>query len=292
MVITVNGRELRLTNLEKEFWPEEGYVKLDLLNYYARVSPYILPHLQDRPLVMRRFPDGIKGKSFYQKECPFPPSWMRTVAIGPKVYCLVDDVPSLLWVVNQGAIEFHPWLSRVGELDRPDYLVLDLDAGAGVPFSQVARVALAAQEVLSGIGLRGYPKTSGVGGIHVYVPVLRRYSYEQLRWAGSILSRAIVGLCPEDATVERSLDKRGRKVYVDYLQNARGKTVASVYSVRPVRGAPVSTPVTWEELRAGFSPASFTMKSIFSRLDRAGDLFRPVLEDTQDLGRLLGRRRR
>lgn len=291
--VQVNGKNLELSNLEKVFWPEKGLAKGDLIKYYVEVAPWILPHLKNRPIVMKRYPDGIQGKSFYQKRCPeHAPEWMETVQVEgeeePIDYCLCSDAAALAWLINQGCIELHPWLSSTNTLAVPDFMVLDLDPSEGVPFSQVIQVAVVVKECLDLCQLVGYPKTSGASGIHIYIPLKKKYSYAQVRKAANYIADLVCAKLPAGATVERTVRNRSGKVYVDYLQNAAGKTIASVYSVRPVREASVSTPVTWEEISSGqITPATFTVDSIMPRLKEKGDMFAPVLREGYSLDHLL-----
>jgi len=283
------------TNLDKVFWPEDGYTKGDLIGYYDKISPYIIPHLLDRPLVFERFPDGIYGPSFYQKDAPdYTPEWIRTQEIYSEDvdrnirYFIGADREQLLYIANSGNIQQNPWMSRVQHLDYPDYLVFDLDP-VEAPFGSVQKVALILKETLDELGLRGYPKTSGASGIHVHLPVLENtYTYEEVRIFAETIASIVVQRAPEYATIERVVRRRKpHHVYVDYLQNIRGKTVASVYSPRPRAGAPVSTPLKWEELKRKMDPAEFTIKTIFKRLDKFGDLFEKALTDRQDISGFL-----
>ncbi len=283
------------TNLDKVFWPEDGYTKGDLIGYYDKISPYIIPHLLDRPLVFERFPDGIYGPSFYQKDAPdYTPEWIRTQEIYSEDvdrnirYFIGADREQLLYIANSGNIQQNPWMSRVQRLDYPDYLVFDLDP-VEAPFGSVQKVALILKETLDELGLRGYPKTSGASGIHVHLPVLQNtYTYEEVRIFAETIASIVVQRAPEYATIERVVRRRKpHHVYVDYLQNIRGKTVASVYSPRPRAVAPVSTPLKWEELKRKMDPAEFTIKTIFKRLDKFGDLFEKVLTDRQDISGFL-----
>lgn len=295
-VLEVGGRALSVTNIDKVFWPEEGYTKGDLLAFYGQVAPFILPYLQDRPLVVQRWPDGIGGKAFYQKECPaYAPDWFLTVPLlaqaGEKVinYCLIKETAGLLWLVNQGSIEFHPWLSTYHKPDYPMELVIDLDPNPPAGFKQTLLVARLVQQVLAAYNLRGYVKTSGATGLHIYIPLEPRYTYTEVRKAAWKLLTPVTEAYPEGVTLERRVDKRGARVYLDYLQNVRGKTLASVYSVRPLPGAPVSTPLLWEEIEAGnIAPEHFNIKNLAGRLSLYGDLFAPVLTDRQRLDTLLG----
>jgi len=296
--IEINGKTVQLGNLEKVFWPEKGYRKGDLLKYYLDISNWVLPYLKDRPIVMKRYPDGISGKAFYQKRCPeYAPPWLKTTAIegkdGTIFYCLCDDAAALAWLVNQGCIEMHPWLSRVSTPSIPDAMVLDLDPSEGVPFSQVIEVAIAMKGCLEDFGLVGVPKTSGATGIHIFVPVKRKYDYPQVREAAETIAGIVAARHPSIATVERSVNMRSGKVYVDYLQNVQGKTIASVYSVRPVPTANVSAPLTWEEvLEKDFTPEMFTIETILPRLKEKGDLYSTILVSEFSLDHILGEKKK
>lgn len=291
--VQLNGKNLELSNLDKIFWPDKGLRKGDLIKYYIEVSSWILPHLSLRPIVMKRYPDGIEGKWFYQKRCPeHAPDWMETVFVKGSEesinYCLCNDEAELAWLINQGCIELHPWLSSVDSLSTPDFLVLDLDPSEGVHFDQVVEVALAVKDCLDFLGLVGFPKTSGASGIHVYVPLEKTYSYPDVRKAANIIADMVCGKVPAFATTERTVRNRTGKVYVDYLQNVEGKTIASVYSVRPVKDASVSMPLLWEEISVGqIYPVMFTIDNVMRRLKEKGDIFAPVLEKGYSLEHLL-----
>lgn len=285
---------LKLTNLDKIFWPEEGYTKGDLLDYYRAVSPWMLPLLKDRPLVLDRYPNGITGKSFYQKDAPDAAAgWLRTVPIpaggsGRTIdYFLCDDVDALLYLVNLGAIPFHVWASRVTSLDRPDWCILDLDPKTA-PFSHVIEIARAIRELCEEIELSSFIKTSGGSGLHVLLPMGGQLDHEQTRQLAELLAQVIVGRLPDIATTLRSIPKRRGKVYVDALQNGRGKLLAAPYTVRPLPGAPVSTPLDWSEVDRRLDVRAFDLKTVPKRLQRKkGDPLLPVLASTPDLARVL-----
>ena len=290
-----SAEEGNFTNREKVFWPEDGYTKGDLIDYYDKISPYIIPHLLDRPLVFERFPNGIHGESFYQKDAPdYTPQWIRTQKIYSEDvdrdirYFVGADRDQLLYIANTGNIQQNPWMSRVQHLDYPDYLVFDLDP-VEAPFSTVQTVALVLKETLDELHLRAYAKTSGASGIHVHLPVLENtFTYEEVRIFAEAIASIVVQRAPEHATIERVVRKReSHHVYMDYLQNIRGKTVASVYSPRPRPRAPVSTPLKWEELKRTIDPTEFTIKTVFKRLDKFGDLFEKALTDRQDISAFL-----
>jgi bifunctional non-homologous end joining protein LigD len=290
------AHKIEFTNFDKVFWPEDGYTKGDLIDYFDKISPYLIPHLLDRPLVLERFPNGIYGQSFYQKDVPdHTPDWLRTQEIWSGDverhirYFIGADRDQLLYIANSGNIQHNPWMSRVQHLDYPDYLVFDLDP-VEAPFATVQQVAIVLKSVLDELGLRGYPKTSGASGIHVHLPVLEQtFTYEDVRVFAEAIASILVQRIPEVATIERVVKRRKtHEVYVDYLQNIKGKTVASVYSPRPRSGAPVSTPLNWEEFKRPIDPKAFTIKTIFKRLDKYGDLFDKSLSDRQDISQFLG----
>ena len=285
-----------LSNLEKVLWPEEGYSKRDLIEYYHQIGDVLVPHLADRPMVLERYPDGIAGKIFYQKEAPeFLPEWIPTVPVesestGKSIhYVLCNDRRSLVYLANLGCISQHPWSSRVGSLERPDLLIIDLDPEPEVPFSQVSRVALRVREIIERVGMNGYPKTSGATGMHIVIPLKPAYSYDDVRTFAEIVARLTVDGLEEIATFDRSMGKRKNKVYVDFLQNGRGKTIASPYCLSPLPGAPVSTPLEWREVTPTLRPESFHIKNILRRLDRKGDLFEGVLKEKFSLHQALGK---
>ena len=286
---------VELTNQDKVYWPEDGFTKGDLIQFYDRIAPVLVPHLLDRPLVFDRYPDGIHGEHFYQKDAhDYTPDWIRTQKIwSPDVerhirYFIGADRDQLLYIANMGAIAQNPWSSRVQFIERPDFVIFDLDP-VDAPYSVVQQVALALKSVLDELHLRAYPKTSGASGIHVYLPILEnRFSYEDVRVFAEAIARIVVQGTPETATVERVVRKRKTgTVYVDYLQNVKGKTVASVYCPRAVPGACVSTPLQWEEFEKPLNPRDYTIKNVFERIDKLGDLFAPVLSDRQDISGFL-----
>jgi bifunctional non-homologous end joining protein LigD len=276
------GRPLRLTNIDKPFFPS-GITKGDLLQYYASVAPLLLPHLEGRAIVMSRYPDGIEGPTFYEKRAPsHTPDWLPRAPLwsghrGEDIeFVTAPDVESLLWIVNLGAIEIHPWLSRAASPELPDAAVFDLDPAEGATWEQVTLVAGMVRVALQRLGLVGYPKTSGATGLHVYVPLEPVHSYDRVRRFVETVGGLIVGAAPETATMEWEIPKRAGKVFIDHNQNVAGKTIASVYSVRPRAGAPVSAPLLWDEVD-DTDPASITVATLWERVGRHGDLFAPVL---------------
>jgi bifunctional non-homologous end joining protein LigD len=290
-----SGSRVRLTNLDKVFWPAEGYTKGDLVAYYDTIAPRLLPYLRNRPIVLTRYPDGIAGKSFYQKDAPdFVPDWVRTEGIYSKDtdrdidYFVVDDAETLRYVVNMGTIPIHVWSARVAALERPDWLVIDLDP-KGAPFTDVVRVAQALHRLLDDLELAGYPKTSGATGLHVLLPLGARYTHEQTRTLARLLAVLVVQAVPDIATVARPLSARGGKVYVDFGQNGHGQTIVAPFSVRPLPGAPVSCPLDWAEVTARLDPADFTIRTVPRRFARRQDPLAPVLGTGIDLAAVLSR---
>lgn len=295
-VVKRGRRELRLSNLDKPFWPEEGITKGDLIAYYRDVAAVLVPHLRGRPFTMKRYPDGWQGKNFFQKQSPsHMPSWIRrspfpaSTREGEKKvidYALVDDELALLWMANMGCIDLHTWASRADRPERPDWVMFDLDPAEGSGFGEVIEVALLVKQTLGLLELESFPKTSGFRGIHVIVPIARRHSFADVREFAGIVAGALARAHPELVTTEWAKEKR-RGVLVDANQNGLGKTNASVYSVRPRAGAPVSTPLLWDEVVPGLDPATFTMDAALDRVARDGDLFAGALAGKQSLVKAL-----
>jgi bifunctional non-homologous end joining protein LigD len=283
-------REVPFSNLKKIYWPEDKFTKGDLIDYYRMVAPALLPYLRDRPLVLTRYPDGIEGKSFFQKDAPdFVPEWVRTVRQWSEDphreidYIVVDDVESLLYVVNLGSIPLHMWGSRVAALEKPDWCILDLDPKEA-PFTDVVKVAHAIHARCSAARLPHYIKTTGSSGLHVMIPLGQQLTYDQCRSFGELLARVIVEELPDISTITRQVQKRSGKVYVDYLQNGRGKTIVAPYSVRPLPGAPVSAPLEWSEVTPGLDPREFTIANMRDRLEKLpADPMLPVLTEVPDI---------
>jgi bifunctional non-homologous end joining protein LigD len=291
--INIDGHTVHLTNLEKVYWPKEGYKKGDLINYYRQVAPFILPYLEDRPESLHRHPNGIEQKSFFQKNlAQQPPDWVQSIKLRSSKrdinFLLCQDEATLVYMANLGCIEINPWSSRVSALDRPDYVVLDLDP-EDLPFDAVVEVALAIRKTLEKAGAEGVCKTSGKRGMHVYLPLGARYDYNQGRQFAEIVARLVNRQLPDLTSVERLPARRRQRVYLDYLQNRRGQTLAAPYSVRPVPGARVSTPLQWKEVKRGLDPSKFTIQTLPKRLDEVGDLWQPVLGPGIDLAACLQR---
>jgi bifunctional non-homologous end joining protein LigD len=282
------------TNLGKVFWPEEGFAKGDLIEYYRSVSPWLLPYLKDRPLVLTRYPDGISGKNFFQKDAPgFAPGWVRTTRMWSEHaqrgidYFVCDTEDTLLYLVNLGTIPLHIWSSRVATLDNPDWSILDLDP-KGAPFKDVVEVARTIRKICDHMELPSFVKTSGSSGLHVLLPLGGQCTYAKSRSLAELVSRVVVQELPEIATMVRAISSRGGRVYLDFLQNGHGRLLVSPLSVRPLKGATVSTPLTWSEVGAGLDPSRFTIRSVPRRLEKLkADPLRPVLSERPDLARAL-----
>jgi bifunctional non-homologous end joining protein LigD len=286
---------LQPTNVKKVFWPAEGYTKGDLIAYYERIAPLMLPYLRDRPLVLTRYPDGIGGKSFYQKDAPdFAPAWVRTERIYSRdterdiAYLVVDDLEMLRYVANSAALLIHVWASRVPSLERPDWLVLDLDP-KGAPFTDVVRVALALRRILDDLELPSYVKTSGATGLHILLPLGARYTYEQTRNFARLLAVLGVEAEPEISTVNRPLRARDGRVYIDFGQNGHGQTIVAPYAVRPLPGAPASCPLQWREVTARLDPARFNLATMAGRFEKMADPLTPVLGPGIDIAAAVAR---
>lgn len=287
-VVSIEGREIKLTNLEKPFWPG-GLAKAHLIKYYSEISPVILPHLKNRPLVMKRYPDGINGQSFYQKECPdYAPEWIKTVPVrhSEKIvnYIVCNDKATLVWLANKGCIEVHAWLSTTAGIDCPDIAVMDLDPAEGATFGDVINIALLVRRVLEEFKLKPLVKTSGSSGLHLFIPVLPVYSFPEVTRCMRYIAGMVVDAYPAKATVERLVDRRKGKVYLDYLQNGRGKTMAFQYSLRPHPGAPVSSPLRWEEVeQKNVGPGMYNINNIAWRIEKVGDLWRNPFSTPQPM---------
>jgi len=292
-VRAVSGHELKFSNLGKIFWPKEKYTKRDLLNYYYQVTPYILPYLKNRPQSLNRFPNGIAGKSFYQKDVSSTaPDWVRqfpyhTSEGEDKNYLVVEDEASLLWMANLGAIEMNPWNSTIQRPDHPDWCIIDLDPTEKNSWAQVIETARTVRAVLDEIGVVGYPKTSGSTGIHIYIPMGAKYSYDECQLFGKLIATQVRARLPAFTSIERMTNNRKGKIYVDYLQNRPKATLAAPYSVRPKPGATVSMPLHWEEVKKGLKMTDFTIRNSIERIKHEGDLFKPVLGKGVDLKKVL-----
>ncbi|HVR43548.1 MAG TPA: non-homologous end-joining DNA ligase [Thermoanaerobaculia bacterium] len=298
LALDFGGRLVQLTNLRKPFWPKLGLTKGDLLQYYADLAPWLVPHLRDRAMVMKRYPNGAEGDFFYMKRTPdYHPDWIEICEIphsaGPVNFPIVQDLPSLLWIINLGCIDLNPWYARCDDWDRPDFLHFDLDPGPGADFGKVRRVSLHLRDLLAELGIRSWAKTSGSRGIHVYVPIVRGPLQKEVWTVAKAVAIRMEEMVPELVTAEYRKAKRPHgRVLVDYNQNAWGRTLASIYSVRPTAVASVSVPVRWEEIEQEIEIEDFTIFNVRERLEEIGDLWKPLLakRDRYELGLLFEKR--
>jgi bifunctional non-homologous end joining protein LigD len=297
VLIEIDGKRQRLSNLNKVYWPEAGITKRELLAYYYRMAAHVLPYLKDRPMVLRRYPDGWKGEAFFQKEAREPyPEWMPTTPVpsehaGKEVpYFLCNDISALLYLTNLGCIDHNPWPSRRGTLEKPDYLFFDLDPTDDTPYDTTVTVARALFDKLKALGLRAYPKTSGADGLHLFVPLVRAYNYEQARQFAEIVTRVVAEPLLKLLTFERTVAKRPRgRVLIDFVQNAFGRPLATAWCARAKAGATVSTPLFPEELKKGLDPAKFTLKTVPARLAKRGDPWADFWKKPQKLENAIAR---
>jgi bifunctional non-homologous end joining protein LigD len=291
--IEINKTEIKLTNLDKLYWKKENYTKRDLLNYYHDIAPVMLPYMKNRPQSLNRHPNGIDGMSFFQKNVRGKvPNWVETFAEWSEStqetvhYYVCTNEASLIYLANLGCIEMNPWHSTTIKPDAPDYCLIDLDPHE-IGFDKVIETALVVKKVLDELKIPAWAKTSGSSGIHICIPLGAKYSYDQSKQLAELIANLVHHEIPAITSIERSPSKRRRKVYLDFLQNSKAQTVACVYSARPKPGATVSTPIYWEELKKGLSPANFTIKNLFDRLKTEGDMFKPVYEKGIDLKKTL-----
>lgn len=277
---------------DKIFWPEPQLTKGDLLAYYQKISPSLFPYLANRPLNLHRYPGGINGENFYQKNIPHPPKKVQTTAIKVKSknktdrYLVCGNQTSLQYAISLGVIEFNPWTAKLPSLHNPSYLVIDLDP-ENISFQAIITTALIAHEILEKAGIKNFCKTSGKSGLHIYIPLDGKYTFRQIKPLAQLIAQKVNQKLPKLTSLERRPEKRRRKVYLDILQNNYNQSVVAPYSVRPTPDATVSTPLAWHEVKNGLDPKKFTIKTIFSRLKKYGDLFRPVLGSGIDLKRAL-----
>ena len=291
--ISIDEQEISITNWDKVLWPDTGYTKGDLIRYYSLAAPYLLAHLRDRPLTVTRYPHGIEGTSFYQKNCPqYAPAFVETVTVtGDEPdktinYILAQNRPTLVWLANQACIELHPWLSLHTRSQYPDWLVFDLDPAEGCDFDDTREIAFLVKRALDELGLASYPKPSGATGIHIYVPIEPKYTYKITSGFVGSVGKILEAVYPAKITTERLVKNRTGRVYIDHLQNLPGKTLAAPYSPRPRAGAPISAPVTWQELEVVY-PHQFHLGNMLERLQITPDLFGPVLGPGQSLDQAL-----
>jgi bifunctional non-homologous end joining protein LigD len=285
VVLTVDRKEVRLTNLRKIFWPDLGLTKGDLLQYYAEIAGALLPHVRDRAMVMKRYPNGASGPFFFMKRAPSPrPSWIETCSVshgsGNVIdFPMIQDRAALLWLINLGCIDLNQWYARCDDVDRPDYLHFDLDPGEGATFDRVLETARVVHDALDALEMPSLVKTTGSRGLHVYVPIVRNVVQKQVWTFAKALAQELASRHPSLVTAEYRVARRPRgRVLVDYNQNAWGRTLASIYSVRPRPDATVSTPVTWKEVEGGLRIEDFSMKNVPARVAARGDLWKGLLQ--------------
>jgi len=297
VILKVQGHEVRLTNLRKLFWPERKITKGDLIQYYADVADVLLPHIRDRAMVMRRYPNGAAGGQFFMKEAPTPrPSWIRTCAIShddDKVvnFPVIDDLPSLLWVINLGCIDLNQWYARCSDYNRPDYVHFDLDPSEGTSFERVRECGLVVRDALESLGMTPYVKTTGSRGLHVYVPIVHGPTQDTVLMFARTLATELAARNPTLMTLDYRVARRPKnRVLVDYKQNAWGQTLASIYSVRPTPLATVSAPLTWKEVEAGAVIEDFRIDNMRERIAKVGDLWKGLLSSRRrtNLNRFFG----
>jgi bifunctional non-homologous end joining protein LigD len=291
----LDNQTVQVTHLEKVYWPQTGFTKGEVLEYYRQIAPVLLTYLKDRPVTLRMYPQGVEETSYYLRDCPADaPKWLRRVPYQPKTVNhpvplpLIDTAAGLLWFANQGAIEVHLWGSRTPDLTRPDLAIFDLDAGSTASFEAIREAALCLLDALEQAGVRGYPKTSGGGGLHIFVPLAPGYTFERVRQWVKAMGNELTSKYPDLIAQARGATHQGGRVTVDYAQNSLGRNTAAPYTLRAHPDHPtVSTPLTWEELDAGtIQPATFTPQVVFERLRRMGDLFTPVLQAGQGINEL------
>ena len=292
--VRIGKHVVAITNRKKIYWPEEGFTKGDLIDYYDKMADHILPHLKGRCLSLKRNPNGINDKGFYHKDAgENAPSYVDVFKVKSESnnkiidYIVCNNKATLLYVANLGCIEINPWSSTTKKIGNPTWMVIDIDPSDKNKFTEVVDTALAVKMVLDKAGVSSYCKTSGASGLHVYVPLKNKYEYVTVRDFAHIIASLVQEQLPGITTLERSLSKRGPKIYIDYLQNSAGQTLASVYSVRPVPGASVSTPLEWKEINHKLSPQQFTIENIFQRIKKKGDLFSPILNGSNSIDKAL-----
>jgi bifunctional non-homologous end joining protein LigD len=294
--LKVNKITLKLTNQHKIYWPEEGYTKGQMVTYYREISSVMLPYLKDRPQSMHRFPNGIMKPGFFQKDVDTKtiPSWLHTEQIYSDSneanidYLICNDAETLVYMANLGCIEINPWNSRYQTAESPDWFVIDLDPES-IDFREVVKVALAVREALESLEIESYCKTSGGRGLHIYVPLAARYDYETAKNFAHLVAQKINAKLPDITSLVRSPKMRQKRVYLDFLQNNKAQTLAAPYSIRPKPGATVSTPLQWAEVNSRMTPAQFTMINTMRRIDKVGDLWKPVMGKAANLKKALGK---
>lgn len=290
----IGTHKVPVTNRQKIFWPDEGYTKADVIDYYEKISKYILPYLKDRPLSLKRNPNGIRDEGFYHKDAgERTPKFVKTFKVKSESsnktidYIVCNNKATLIYLANLGCIEMNPWNSTTKKIEKPTWMVIDIDPSSKNTFEQVVDAALATKEILDAAGVNGYCKTSGATGLHIYVPLANKYSYKTVKEFAQIIAQLVTEKLPDFTTLQRSLSKRGDNIYMDYLQNRTGQTLASTYSLRPVPGASVSMPLDWEEVNHDLNPLHFTIENALKRIEERGDIFKKVLSETSNIKKAL-----
>ncbi|MGZ3862243.1 MAG: non-homologous end-joining DNA ligase [Bacteroidia bacterium] len=294
-IISLGKTKVKVTHLNKIFWPKERITKGDVINYYQSVSKYILPYLKDRPQSLKRNPNGISDTGFFHKDAGGEaPSWVKSKSLFSESanknidYILCNNAATLMYLNNLGCIEINPWHSTIKSLDKPDYLIIDIDPSEKNTFNQVIEAANVFYDIFKKAGAESYCKTSGATGMHIYVPTQKKYTYEQLKDFSHLVCLMAQEQLPAFTSLERNLKKRGeKKIYLDHLQNRRGQTISSVYSLRPKEGATVSMPLKWKEVKQGLDPHDFTIKNALKRIERTGDIFSGILGKGINLSKCL-----
>jgi bifunctional non-homologous end joining protein LigD len=293
IIIKISGQNLKVTHLDKIFFPKEKITKGEVIEYYRKIAPFILPYLKDRPESLNRHPNGILGKNFFQKDFAYqPPNFVKTKKIFSESnddyinFLVCENILTLIYLANLGCIEMNPWFSTIKHLEKPDYAVIDLDP-EDISFEKVVEIALEVHNLLGKLKVPNFCKTSGATGMHIYIPLGAKYTYDQAKEFSHLVAVLVNRKIPNITSVERNPKKRQKKVYLDYLQNRKGQTLAAPYSLRPKPGAPVATPLEWKEVKKGLSPSQFTIKTIFPRLKKKGDIFKGIFGKGIDLKKVL-----
>jgi bifunctional non-homologous end joining protein LigD len=292
--VKIGKHVVNISNRQKIYWPDEGFTKGDVIDYYDKIADLILPHLKGRPLSLKRNPNGIRDSGFYHKDAgENAPGYVDVFKVKSESnnkiidYIVCNNKATLLYVANLGCIEINPWNSTTKKPGHPTWMVIDIDPSDKNTFTEVVDTALAVKMVLDKAGIKSYCKTSGSSGLHVYTPLKNKYDYDTVRDFAQIIASLVQEQLPETTTLERSLSKRGPKIYIDWLQNSKGQTLASVYSLRPVPGASVSAPLDWKEVNHQLHPKQFTIQNIFQRIKKKGDIFLPVLNEANSIDKAL-----
>ncbi len=289
MEITVEQKNVKLTNIDKIFWPEKKYTKGEMINYYIKIYPYIQKYLKNRPLSLNIYPDGIDGNSFYLKNRPdYAPDWLTTTPVIAKEnksinYIIINNLSDLIWITNRASIELHTWFSTIQHPQKPDFAVFDIDPGEKTEFKTTIEVSLLIKSILDRLNLRAYVKTSGKRGLHIFIPIKAIYNYQSVKSFLLYIAKTVISIKANKVTIEWRKEKRKGKLHIDYRQNSRGKTIPAPYSLRPTKEATISTPLTWEELNSNLNPLAFNMATIIDRINSKGNLWSEIMDYKQEL---------